>query len=376
MNEDIIKKRENCWACTLIAKENKQEPMNRTVIDADCNQTIAIDFWEAGDVPEKLLVIMDVSSRFVATYFLKNGDAASVRKALQQFFQRYGEPKTLLSDNGPPFSSKEFNEWLQRLGITHKTSSPYFPQQNGMVERFMRNVNKAGRIAKISGLSIMEQIRKMTYLYNHAIHETTNEIPWEIVTRKISTMRLPSAITYTRTVGTSNTMDDESNDEMVMHDLTKKEKGRDYSNKKKGNVESGIKVGDSVVCKDMEPRTKLKSNFRAKLFKVISRDRNEIFVEGADGEICRRDVSAVKLYNAKEVNQSEEEGNASTDPTGSEASTRPKRIIKKPQRYLNMIAYNEEFLINQLSTTLFHSMHDDEISTPENDQEINIEFFK
>jgi transposase InsO family protein len=67
--------------------------------------------------------------------------------------------KIVLSDNGPLFNSKELNGWMESLGIQHNTSSPYFPQQNGMVERFMRNVNKAGKIAKLLKVNIMEQIR-------------------------------------------------------------------------------------------------------------------------------------------------------------------------------------------------------------------------
>lgn len=44
----------------------------------------------------------------------------------------------LCSDNGPPFSSHEFREFLHDIGVTHVASSPYHPRANGMAERAVR----------------------------------------------------------------------------------------------------------------------------------------------------------------------------------------------------------------------------------------------
>jgi transposase InsO family protein len=42
--------------------------------------------------------------------------------------------KTLQSNNGGEFLSKEFNDFLRECGIQRRTSAPYTPQENGVVE--------------------------------------------------------------------------------------------------------------------------------------------------------------------------------------------------------------------------------------------------
>lgn len=43
-------------------------------------------------------------------------------------------------DNGRGYSSKEFKDILQLLGIAHQTIVSYNPQQNGLVEPTNRNI--------------------------------------------------------------------------------------------------------------------------------------------------------------------------------------------------------------------------------------------
>ena len=63
-----------------------------------------------------------------------------------------------MSDNGPCYNSKEFQQLLQRYNITHHTSSPHHPRSNGFVERMVgvakKLMDKAGSEGKpwISGL--------------------------------------------------------------------------------------------------------------------------------------------------------------------------------------------------------------------------------
>ena len=49
-------------------------------------------------------------------------------------FSIEGYPDEIVSDNGPPFQSKEFAKFLSRLGIKHTTSSPGYPCSNGFIE--------------------------------------------------------------------------------------------------------------------------------------------------------------------------------------------------------------------------------------------------
>ena len=55
-------------------------------------------------------------------------------------FSIEGYPEEIVSDNGPPFQSKEFAKFLSGLGIKHTTSSPGYPHSNGFIERHIQMV--------------------------------------------------------------------------------------------------------------------------------------------------------------------------------------------------------------------------------------------
>ena len=71
----------------------------------------------------------------------------TVKAALIAAFERYGMPRCLLSDNGPPWGSygqqgnwTELGVWLVRLGITLVHGRPSHPQTQGKEERFHRTL--------------------------------------------------------------------------------------------------------------------------------------------------------------------------------------------------------------------------------------------
>ena len=64
----------------------------------------------------------------------------SLRDRLIDLFSIEGYPDEIVSDNGPPFQSKEFAKFLSSLGIKHTTSSPGYPRSNGFIERYIQTV--------------------------------------------------------------------------------------------------------------------------------------------------------------------------------------------------------------------------------------------
>ena len=47
-----------------------------------------------------------------------------------------------VSDNGPCYRGEQFGEFLKRKGIKHTTSSPYYPQSNGLAEAYVKGGKK------------------------------------------------------------------------------------------------------------------------------------------------------------------------------------------------------------------------------------------
>nr|XP_014125095.1 uncharacterized protein LOC106629581 [Zonotrichia albicollis] len=68
--------------------------------------------------------------------------AADVQRHLLQAFAVLGIPKTLKTDNGPAYVSKELQSFLQQWGIVHKTGIPYSPTGQAMVERAHQSLKK------------------------------------------------------------------------------------------------------------------------------------------------------------------------------------------------------------------------------------------
>ena len=56
---------------------------------------------------------------------------------MQSIFSKYGWPNTLVTDNGPCYTSKEFQTLLQSMSVHHLTSSPHYPQSNGLAEKYV-----------------------------------------------------------------------------------------------------------------------------------------------------------------------------------------------------------------------------------------------
>ena len=84
-------------------------------------------------------MICDYFSKFPFLYRAKTS-FWSLRDRLIDLFSIEGYPDEIVSDNGPPFQSKEFAKFLSGLGIKHTTSSPGYPHSNGFIERHIQTV--------------------------------------------------------------------------------------------------------------------------------------------------------------------------------------------------------------------------------------------
>jgi transposase InsO family protein len=89
------------------------------------------------------LVIVDDYSRFTWVFFLQKKSQTQetlmgfLRRAQNEFGLRI---KKIRSDNGMEFKNSQIQGFLEEEGIKHEFSSPYTPQQNGVVERKNRTV--------------------------------------------------------------------------------------------------------------------------------------------------------------------------------------------------------------------------------------------
>ena len=89
---------------------------------------------------DSYLLIVDFTSRFPVVRKLKSMTAKHVASHFAQVFSEYGWPDTLLTDNGPCYASHEFKQLMLDMSVNHITSSPHYPQSNGLAEKYVQIV--------------------------------------------------------------------------------------------------------------------------------------------------------------------------------------------------------------------------------------------
>ncbi len=81
------------------------------------------------------LVLVDAHSKWMEATVMKSITTDKLVKKLREIFSTHGLPKTVVTDNGPSFTSAEFASFVKANGIRHITSAPYRPSTNGLAER-------------------------------------------------------------------------------------------------------------------------------------------------------------------------------------------------------------------------------------------------
>ena len=71
------------------------------------------------------LVIVDAHSKWPEALEIPCTSAAKTITALRKLFASYGLPEQVVSDNGPQFTSEEFQLFMKNNGIKHIQCAPY-----------------------------------------------------------------------------------------------------------------------------------------------------------------------------------------------------------------------------------------------------------
>lgn len=91
-----------------------------------------------------LICVLDGYSRYIVHWDLRAGmtdaDVGIVQQAAVEKFPD-ARPR-YITDNGGQFTGREFRKFITDRGLTHVTTSPYYPESNGKIERFHGSIKK------------------------------------------------------------------------------------------------------------------------------------------------------------------------------------------------------------------------------------------
>jgi transposase InsO family protein len=115
-----------------------------------------------------LCSVLDGYSRYIVHWEIRpamtEGDVETVIQRAREKFP--GEKPRVISDNGPQFLARDFKEFIRIAGMTHVTTSPYYPQSNGKIERFHRTI-KGDCIRTQTPLSLEDAQRVVATYVEH-----------------------------------------------------------------------------------------------------------------------------------------------------------------------------------------------------------------
>ena len=131
--EDYTKRCQKCIKRSQVAKE----PLQPHDIPEGPWRKLGIDYFTFDG--NSYVLICDYFSKFPFPYRAKTS-FWSLRDRLIDLFSIEGYPDEIVSDNRPPFQSKEFAKFLSGLGIKHTTSSPGYPRSNGFIKQHIQTV--------------------------------------------------------------------------------------------------------------------------------------------------------------------------------------------------------------------------------------------
>ena len=86
-------------------------------------------------------MIVDYFSKYIEISLLLNKTAKTVITHTKSIFSHHGIPQEMISDN-MPYNSREFRDCTRDWGFKVTTSSPTYPQSNGLSEKAVQIVKR------------------------------------------------------------------------------------------------------------------------------------------------------------------------------------------------------------------------------------------
>jgi len=149
INQDIDIMVKQCAPCQRHQKENTKEPMIPHDVPQKSWHTLGADlfYWNNSHY----LLVCDYYSKFPLVRKLANCESSTTIAHMKGMFEEHGIPDKLITGNDTQFTSEVFQKFSNTYGFDHVTTSPYYPQANGFIERNVQTVKNLLQKCKESG---------------------------------------------------------------------------------------------------------------------------------------------------------------------------------------------------------------------------------
>ncbi|GKB66176.1 retrovirus-related pol polyprotein from transposon TNT 1-94 [Tanacetum coccineum] len=173
-----------CPSCQLGKSKKASHPLKAENTNTEVLHTLHMDLCgpmrtESINGKKYVLVIVDDYTRFGWVRFLRSKDETP--QVIEKFIVKTQRAlnatvRFVRTDNGTEFVNKTLDGWFESVGISHETSVPRSPQQNGVVERRNRTLMEAARtmliFAKAPLFLWAEAVATACYTLNRSLVHT------------------------------------------------------------------------------------------------------------------------------------------------------------------------------------------------------------
>lgn len=323
----------SCQTCAMNGRPEKPTPMKRVFAPQAVWETIALDFngpyMRYGGI--SVLVIVDYRSRYLIARPVKSTSFDHTKRVLEEVFDREGFPARMRSDNGPPFNSSEYTQYCEQRGIQPVFSTPLFPQQNGLVENYMKLINRAMASATSNNTRFSEELQSAVNAHNAASHSVTGVPPEEVMSGRKIKRRLP-LLEYRKA---------DFNDETLnAKDRQAKLLGKQREDARRGARTCRVKPGDTVIV-ERHKRAKGESRFDPQKYTVLQENNGNLVIS-SNGQVLKRHVTQTK--KVYEWRNTVDDGTDSTveEHAGADIVRRSTRDRKTPAHLKNFVRAVDE----------------------------------
>ena len=123
------------------------------------------------------LIIVCSYSKWVEVIKMNSTTSKKTIEELRKLFSQFGLPLVIVSDNGPQFVSKEFENSIQQNGMKHILTPAYHPASNGQAESLVRKFKTCMKKMIISNPDVIFNVSNWLLGYRSTIHPSTGKEP-------------------------------------------------------------------------------------------------------------------------------------------------------------------------------------------------------
>ena len=133
---------QKCVTCQQLGNKPQKAPLNPWEWPSKPWNSLHLDY--AGPFEGKMiLVIIDSGTKYIDAHVMSSSTSAATVEKLHHTCALMGLPRTIVTDNGTPFTREQFETFCKMSGTKHICTSPYHPSSNGMAEKAVQSIKSA-----------------------------------------------------------------------------------------------------------------------------------------------------------------------------------------------------------------------------------------